>query len=272
MNTSLQLAIRDRHLIRCASRIPVPPILVALQSAGLVLDHGTPESRIVPAIVITCVFGIVGYLMHGVTRSGAVAGTLLAFIIYVGLGLGGFLSLLAVFGITWVTTRIGFTRKRQLGLAEDTRGRNAGQVLANLAVAAGFSVIAIFHRAFAFAAVAALAEAAADTASSELGEVLARRSRLITTFKVVDPGTNGGVSVTGTLAAIAAAVAIARIAGQLHVIHPGLWWVVAVSGFFGTLIDSLLGATLEREHRLNNNTVNLLSTFGAGVVALAILF
>jgi amino acid transporter len=77
--------------------------------------------------------------------------------------LGGFVTLFAVFAIAWLTTRVGYARKRQLGLAESRRGRNAGQVLANVAAAAIFAIfamLAIFYRGFEFAAVTALAEAA----------------------------------------------------------------------------------------------------------------
>ena len=151
-------------------------------SVEILRDSGHPGApSCFRRLVITVVFGLLGYLSHGVTRSGALAGTIVAFLIYIGLGAGGFVTLFAVFVIAWVSTRIGYSRKRQLGLAENRSGRNAGQVLANVAAAAGFATLTVFLcAAVRFAAVAALAEAAADTASSEIGEALSGHAWLIT--------------------------------------------------------------------------------------------
>ena len=191
------LAALDRHLLRCATRIPVPPFFPANTFLGLLLDSGHPEARILPALLIAIFFAFFGYLARGVTKSGALAGIFVAALIYVGLGLGGFVTLFVVFAIAWLTTRIGYSRKRQLGIAESRGGRNAGQVLANVSAAAAFAAIAIFYRGFEFAAVAALAEAAADTASSEVGESLSGHAWLITSLRKVEPGTDGASAFRG---------------------------------------------------------------------------
>jgi uncharacterized protein (TIGR00297 family) len=266
----VSLAAWDRHLIRCAARIAVSPNTLADIFGGLAFDHSLFEARLIPALVVTSLFGWLGYLAKGVTRSGAIAGTSAALLIYLGLGLGGFVTLFAVFAITWLTTRVGYSRKRSLGLAEDRRGRSAGQVLANLAVAAGFAVLAIPYPIFGAAAVAALAEAAADTAASEIGEVLSGHAWLITSLRVVEPGTNGAVSLPGTLAGMSAAIIIAYCAVLMQVLPASGFWWIAVAGYLGTVVDSLLGATLERSHRFSNNQVNLLSTLSGGLIALAL--
>jgi uncharacterized protein (TIGR00297 family) len=240
---------------------------VSPNDLGLILlDPNQPLARLLPALVVTVVFGLLGYAMHGVTRSGAIAGTVAAFLIYVGLGLGGFVTLFSVFAITCLVTRVGYSRKRRLGLAEDKRGRNAGQVLANLAAAAGFAMLALkLGPACAVAAVACLAEAAADTASSEIGEATAEKAWLVSTFQQVPPGTNGAISLTGTLAGVAASVLVAAVGWTLHVVETP--WVAAVAGIAGTFVDSILGATLERRGVMGNNGVNFASTIAAGAMA-----
>jgi uncharacterized protein (TIGR00297 family) len=224
-------------------------------------------SRILPAILITAGLGLVAWLVRGVSPSGAIAGSFSAPLIYFGLGAGGFVTLAAVFALTWFCTQVGRRKKRLLGSAENDEGRDAGQVLANTAAAAVFAALALKVPLFAIAAIASLAEAAADTAQSEIGEISSKRAWLITNLKQVPPGTDGALSLPGTLAGIVAACIVSAVAVLLKVISPGMLWLVAYSGFLGTIIDSLLGATLEHRRQLSNNSVNLLSTVSAGLIA-----
>jgi uncharacterized protein (TIGR00297 family) len=116
-----------------------------------------------------------------------------------------------------------------------------------------------------------LAEAAADTVSSEIGQVLGGRPRMITTLRAADPGVDGAISIAGTLAGIAAGVIVA-LAGTLALRgDASLFWISTAGAIFGLLFDSLLGATLERRGWLNNDAVNFLSTAGAAAFALGIL-
>lgn len=193
---------------------------------------------------------------------------------------------LAVFLIAFAATRAGRRKKEQLGTAEERRGRSASQVAANL----GFAALAVSNPvqswlteshwtphhaatpALLFApAVAALAEAAADTASSEIGQVLGGRPRMILSFKSVDPGRDGAISLAGTFAGV---VAAALVAGAGMWALDGGWRLLAVScagAIFGLFFDSLLGATLEEHGLLNNDAVNFLSTASAAGLALVLI-
>jgi uncharacterized protein (TIGR00297 family) len=213
------------------------------------------------------------WLLRGVTASGALAGAALAFTLYLTAGAGGFAVLVAVFALTWLSTRLGRGRKQRLGLAEHPRGRSATQVLANLAAAAVFSAAAAItrHGALLAAAMAALAEAAADTASSECGLALSDRAYLITSMRRVPPGTDGAISLPGTAAGVAAAFIVAAVAVAGGVVPRTALPVIGAAGLLGTMLDSLLGATLQRRRLLGNNGVNCLSTLAAAALALAIL-
>jgi uncharacterized protein (TIGR00297 family) len=224
--------------------------------------------RVPMGIVITGLFGIGGYLSRGVSKQGAIAGGLLAFLLYVAAGPPAFLTLLGVFILTWIATRIGYVRKAGMGLAENHKGRGARQVLANVGAAAGFALAGIFIPVLHIASAAALAEAAADTASSECGEALARRAYLITNLRQVDVGTDGGVSLPGTLAGTLASFLIAALATTAGWVPHRHVLVIAAAGFLGTIFDSLSGATLERRGRIGNNGVNFTSTIAAGIIAL----
>lgn len=194
--------------------------------------------------------------------------------------------LLAVFVLSDIATRIGRAKKERLGTAERRSGRNASQVAANLGLAAlvqqdltqnwlastgWFSLSGTAPMPLFAIGLAALAEAAADTVSSEIGQVLGGRPRMITTLRDADPGTDGAISLAGTLAGVLAAGAVA--AAGTAALHGGLTmlWVSWTAGVFGLLFDSLLGATLERRGWLNNDAVNFLSTISATVFAAALL-
>ena len=248
------------------------PVLEILSNPAKLLHPATASDRVLPALMVTIAFGVAAYLLRGVTRTGALAGTFVAFVIYLGLGWGGFVTLVAVFVVTWVCTRVGLVRKQQLGLAQDRRGRDAGQVLANVATAALFAALALRNQWFAVASVAAMAEAAADTAQSEIGEIASGRAWLITTFREVSAGTDGGVTFPGLLAGAVAAAMAAIVARLTGAIEPRFAGVAGVAGFLGSVADSLLGATLERRGWLNNNGVNFLSTLVSGAIAITLLY
>jgi len=200
---------------------------------------------------------VLAWFAGGVNLSGALAGSAVAFIMAVR-DLRMFLALLVVFAVTLAATRVGNSRKQQLRAADPPGGRTAAQAMANLGVAA--LVVAIAAPGWPVLALAALAEAAADTASSEIGMAFPGRTVLITTFKPVPAGTDGGISTLGTLAALlgAFAVAMAALWSSLESAYDSMF--IATAGFLGVQVDSLLGAVFERHGRLNNDLVNLLST------------
>ncbi len=162
------------------------------------------------AAVVTLIFAGLGRWLRGVTWSGALAGAVVCFLLYVSAGAGAVGVLVSVFVLTWMATRFGRSHKQRLGTAEKGDGRRASQVLANLGVATVAAVLYAIHGrvGFLLAMAAALSEAAADTVSSEIGQAVGTNPRLITTWKAVAPGTDGGVTVTGTLAGVMAAAVV----------------------------------------------------------------
>ncbi len=190
------------------------------------------------------------------------------------------------FVLTSISTRLGRKRKERLGTAEKRRGREASQVAANLGMAALVSsgvaqtwqinqswlqLANLVPSAVFTAGLAALCEAAADTVSSEFGQVLDSRPRMITTLRVAEPGTDGAISFGGTHGRRRGR----RRRGSCRLSRasrrPNVFAVSWVGGVFGLLFDSVLGATLERRGWLNNDAVNFLSTASAAAFALAAL-
>jgi uncharacterized protein (TIGR00297 family) len=170
-------------------------------------------------------------------------------------------ALLMLFALTFLATRFGRAKKESRGLAEARSGRTASQIAANLGVAALFAAAGRYA-----GCIAALAEAAADTVSSEMGQALGGRTVMITTLKQVEGGTDGGVSLAGSIAGLIAAGVIVAIGGIRHALSPNEISVM-VAACAGLFFDSLLGATVERRGWLGNDLVNFSSTLFAAVIA-----
>jgi Raf kinase inhibitor-like YbhB/YbcL family protein/uncharacterized protein (TIGR00297 family) len=193
---------------------------------------------------------------RSLTPRGAAAALALGTVVF---GLGG---------LAWAVLLLGFFisssalsrafRRRKASLDEKfSKGsqRDAGQVLANGGVAGLF---AFMHLIFplsnlpflAFAAT--LAAVNADTWATELGVLSRRPPRLISTGKIVERGASGGVSPAGLLAALGGAGLIGVLAAFLSPAasgSPGGFFIimggVTLAGLAGSLIDSLLGATVQ---------------------------
>lgn len=242
----------------------------SLQTIGVSLTHfGSPNWWLAGAI--TLLFAGFGRLVRGVTTQGAVAGALVCLALISGAGWGGFASLCAVFILTWIATRIGYHRKQSLGTAERRAGRNAGQVIANLGIAAAAALVHLYFPDPRLLVVlgAALAEATADTVSSEIGQAMGGTPRLVVNWHAVAPGTDGAITFLGTLAGCVGAGLIAVTCAVVHVVTWNRIVLCAAAGAAGMLVDSFLGATVERRGWFGNNGVNFLST--AAAVGLAFL-
>jgi uncharacterized protein (TIGR00297 family) len=175
-----------------------------------------------------------------------------------------------------------------MGVQEGVRGeRRASNVLANGAAPAtaailgfqGFGTGAMPKEVSGLLFISALAVAAADTLASEIG-VLSPKVRLISTWRSVKPGTDGGVSALGQGAALAASL-YTGLFGYLVLSVGSVWLgmpasfpanpnflgIPALVGFLGCQIDSVFGATLERRGWLDKKTNNLASTSLGALIA-----
>jgi uncharacterized protein (TIGR00297 family) len=226
--------------------------------------------QLLAALIVTALFAALAYAFGMVSRGGAVGGFVVGTAIYTSLGPRGF-AVLALFVVGGsLLTRLGYGRKQSSGTAEAGSGRRgAKNALANCAAAIACALIAAATSSDAFAAafVASLGAAFADTAESEVGQLYGRAPRLITTLREVPPGTDGAVSVPGTLAGIAAAGLTASLGLALGLLAaPGIALLVALAAFLGTVTDSLLGALAPR---VGNELTNVLCTLAAAALTVA---
>ena len=269
--------------IRLDDNISVPLVCGGFMYCVLLMNWPALESnmpylgvRVLLAIGINGAFALAALAIRAVNRSGAAMGFLMGAIIYLSWGYKSFLVLLAFFVMGTVATRLGYARKAAMGVAEGRKGaRSWREATANTLAAAFFSVLVItthYEAAFLAAMIAALAEAAGDTISSEIGQWLSGRAYMITTLKPVPAGQDGGISLLGTLAGIVASAIVVAVAYSLGLCRPGTAVVAFIAAGAGNVFDSYLGATIERRGLVGNGAVNFAGTSFAGGLALGLLF
>lgn len=235
-----------------------PPLHAVLRGLSL-------ASWILP-LLVSVGFAALVWLLRAATRPAAAIGLVICMVLSeprrpgAGMNTAALTALIALFVLTFAATRFDRAKKELKKLAERRGGRRASQIVANLGVA-GLCAAMGWHA----GCIAALAEAAADTVSSEIGQAVGGKAWMITTGRRVAAGTDGGVSVVGTVAGVLAASVVVGLGG----IHGALEAPEALLAFAaacaGLAFDSLLGATMERRGWMGNDMVNFSSTLFAAL-------
>jgi uncharacterized protein (TIGR00297 family) len=122
---------------------------------------------------------------------------------------------------------------------------------------------------FTLAYAASVATAAADTCSSEIGKAYGRRTFLITTLTPVPPGTEGAVSLEGTLGGALGGAAVAFLGAALGLYGYAVAALVAIAGLLGSLAESVIGTFAEKRGFLDNDQLNALNTAIGAAIAWA---
>ena len=260
----------------------VAPILcvLSIRTIALRLSQGVPQHRYLFAeLAISLGFALLVSLLKAATQAAAACGAAICLLLTdctwswpPSLLHSGLPPLAALFFLTFAATRYDRAKKEAHGLSEPRTGRRASQVIANLGIAAICAFLSKYFPELGFlACIAALAEASSDTLSSEIGQALGGAPFLLTNLRRVPPGTDGAVSLAGTLAGLLGAAAV------IYAGFPSMAWsfkiVIFAAAVLGLFFDSLLGATLERRGYLGNDLVNFCSTaFAATLALLAIRF
>jgi uncharacterized protein (TIGR00297 family) len=261
-------------------------VLLLVLSADAVRAAVTFGTRfpvfVLEAFGLSVAFAFVVRRLRAATLGGAACGGIICLLITFWTGSwtrsvvrSGLTPLVLLFLLTFLATRAGRQRKAAARLAEERRGRNAAQVIANLSVAGicasswtgsvltGGSIWMMKTM-----CLAALVEATADTVSSEIGQAFGGQPVMLTSLHRVAVGTDGAVTMLGTCAGMAGGAAVALVGGWAMRLSGMAVTVGLVAGICGLFFDSLIGATVERRGWIGNDVVNFASTvFAAGVAA-----
>lgn len=259
------------------------------------------------ALLLSAGIATSAWSLRWLNKAGAVATGLVGLLVF---WLGGgeaAVPLVAFFVSSSILSVLGKARKRQMaGHSEAGSRRDAWQVWANGGTAVA---LVILHRVLAFHIpldtnrviqvlfLASIATVNADTWATEIGGLLAKSPRLLSTWRTAPAGTSGAISIAGTLAAAFGALFIPFCTVRLWGLTTAEFVAVAWAGFLGSLFDSILGAGMQGQYRdratgtvtenavidgrkgnlvhglawIDNNVVNLLASISGAVFCWVLL-
>lgn len=199
-------------------------------------------------------FAIAGLARHlrALSRNGFIAATVVGTVITAAGGWQWGGILFAFFVSSSLLSKLAdrFSPDHDLNTAGGSE-RDLLQVMANGGIPAlcALAMLVDEHSRWFVVFAASLAVANADTWATEIGSFSRRRPRLITTGRSVTAGTSGAISPLGTSGTILGAIALALLAAVLapESIEHSLTLIlaIAIGGLAGSLIDSVLGATIQ---------------------------
>ncbi|MEB3334655.1 MAG: TIGR00297 family protein [Cyanobacteriota bacterium] len=211
------------------------------------------------------------------TRAGWAHAGILGTVLWGSLGWRGWMAVVAYLALGSAVTKLGFRVKAAGGLAEGRGGRRGPEnVWGSALVAALLAMLTPLSGPWAslllLGFAASLCAKLADTFGSEIGKCWGRHTILITTLRPVPRGTEGAISLEGTAASVAGSALMAAVMAALGILESPLAWGLATGvGLVATLLESLMGATLQpRLPWLSNELVNGLQTLVGALLAMGV--
>jgi uncharacterized protein (TIGR00297 family) len=252
--------------------------LYQIEPSQLAIKQDLFLTNLALGAVINLAFGGVAYALKMVRLSGFIGGFIVGTLIYAFGGYQLYLILIAFFVLGSGATKFGYAHKKALGVAQEKGGaRGWENAVANCAMASFLAILAFFvpeRQSLIFVAgfFGAFATAAADTVSSEIGQVLGKHPILITTLRPVPVGTEGAISLEGTFAGIVASIIICGLGLLLHVLTIPVALLCVLAAFIGTTVESYLGATLEQIKIIDNEIINFMNTVIGAAASMALCY
>ncbi|KAK9150725.1 hypothetical protein Syun_009034 [Stephania yunnanensis] len=236
----------------------------------------TWESAILSNLLIFLVGSPI--LLAGLSGSGIAAAFVLGTLSWRAFGPSGFFIVAAYFVIGTAVTKVKMAQKEAQGVAEKRRGRRGpGSVIGSSAagcVCAFLSIYEVGGAAYSslwrLAFVASFCTKLSDTVSSEIGKAYGKITYLVTTFKVVRRGTEGAVSVEGTIAGLLASVLLASVGCIIGEVDASGAIICVVASQIANLGESLIGALLQEKEGfkwLTNDVVNIINISLGSIIA-----
>lgn len=211
-------------------------------------------NSIVIGFTFSSIIALLAYKKKSLTVSGAIGAIILGTTIYVTTGFFGASVMILFFISSTILSHFKKNDKKSVADQFDKTGnRDIFQVFANGGVGLLYSILYFFTKdiLFIYMFIVAFAASNADTWSTEIGILDKNKPISLRSFKRVAKGTSGAVSVLGTISGLMGAFLIAIYS----YIYLNIWadtkynifilFALTISGFLGTIIDSILGASIQ---------------------------
>ncbi len=270
---SLPTTLDDNITVPLAVALLLP--LFASVTPGALLGDPLLPRRAALGLAANALVALAAWLARSIDLPGALAAIAIGTAITAALGIPGLLLMIAFFVLGTTATKLGYRAKAARGIAQEKGGaRGWPHALANGTVPALLAVLAAMagpglRELLVLAYAAAVATAAADTCSSEVGKTYGRRTFLITSLRPAVPGTEGAVSVEGTLGGLAGALAVGGVGALTGLFGWPSALLVGLAGLLGSLAESALGTVAGRRGWMDDNLLNAANTaIGASTAVL----
>ncbi len=253
----------------------------------------------IPAVIFaSTALAVLALITGALTLRGTALAWVFCIVISFSGGLPAFAVLAAVFLLTAAASKLAGKRADPYNVRRKSGARDIDRVFCNVGIAALAARLYWLTdcRGFMFAYAAVMAESLADSVASKIGPLTNGRTIDICTFKPMQGGISGGVSLAGSLAALIGSICIGLLWLLSSRCGRGEAALVAAVGFIGCMFDSVLGSCAQVRYRctccgkvmeldehcgaacikekgivwMNNDAVNLLSNIFALVMALAV--
>lgn len=239
------------------------------------------------AVGLNTVLGVIAWFAPKklLTTAGLLHAWFLGVLVWGCLGWQGYAVVMFYFLVGSAVTKVGMAEKETAGIAEKRSGARGPENVWGSALVGAFCAVGVFLASrflpgvtttwliplLLLGYVASFSTKLADTTASEIGKAYGQRTFLITTLKPVPRGTEGAVSLEGTLAGIVAALAISLVGWLVGLIPLIGIPICVIAAFIATNLESVIGATLQTQFDwLTNEVVNIINTLIGAIVAIAI--
>eukprot|EP00252_Welwitschia_mirabilis_P017722 TRINITY_DN392_c0_g1_i3.p1 TRINITY_DN392_c0_g1~~TRINITY_DN392_c0_g1_i3.p1 ORF type:complete len:292 (-),score=42.71 TRINITY_DN392_c0_g1_i3:116-991(-) len=220
-------------------------------------------------------------LFLGLTMPGIAAALFLGSVSWRAFGSHGFLIVVCYYLIGTMATKLKIKQKEREGIAEKRKGRRGPNSVFGSGAAGLICALASiydmggpeFKNVWLIGFVASYCTKLSDTVSSEIGKAYGKKTYLITNFKLVPRGTEGAVSLEGTLAGLIASILLATAASFMGQIAGLGAAICVISSQLANILESQIGALFQDKEGfewLTNDIANVINILSGASLAMVI--